>query len=66
MAAPLQASSQEDTPSAPRQRQGPTGLDVSGARPTSPKGWNTMMQALKDANVSAWQGGGHTLGWMPM
>ena len=39
-----------------QRREGPTGLDVSGARPTSPKGWNAMMQTLRDANVR--KGGG--------
>ena len=34
-----------------QRREGPTGLDVGGSRPTSPRGWNTMMQALRQANV---------------
>ncbi len=41
------------TPSPPASstRQGPTGLNVNGARPTSPKGWNAMIAQLKAANV---------------
>ncbi|GAX73407.1 hypothetical protein CEUSTIGMA_g859.t1 [Chlamydomonas eustigma] len=37
--------------SAQRAKQGPTGLNVQGARPTSPKGWNAMMLTLQGANV---------------
>ena len=47
------ASGSDDSPSGTpaRQRQGPTGLDVAGSRPTSPKAWNMMVQKLKEANV---------------
>ena len=41
-----------------QKREGPTGLDVGGYRPTSPKGWNTMMQALRESNVGSGERGG--------
>eukprot|EP00955_Chlamydomonas_euryale_P069472 360467-Chlamydomonas_euryale.AAC.4 len=31
---------------------GPTGLNVDGARPTSPRGWNAMVTAMASAGVS--------------
>eukprot|EP00879_Flechtneria_rotunda_P013416 GHRR01014006.1.p1 GENE.GHRR01014006.1~~GHRR01014006.1.p1 ORF type:complete len:210 (+),score=37.42 GHRR01014006.1:237-866(+) len=34
-----------------RQRSGPSGINVQGYSPTSPKGWEMMRQALQAANV---------------
>ncbi|GBF94991.1 hypothetical protein Rsub_07492 [Raphidocelis subcapitata] len=50
-AAPVAVGASSGNDGAAAGRGGPTGLDVSGHRPTSPAGWELMKQALVSAGV---------------